>query len=157
MIDTLTNTYVKAASFTSNLPLPKLFSVDNKYSNLLKEFPSLLSEPHYNKLIKRSTVRRVATEVPPTFSRHRRLDPLTTKIGKSEFEFLINSSIRRPFNCRFCSPLRLIPKKESNDWRPCTNLRRLNRVTIPDRYPLPYIHDLNITVLSQTVFPNRIY
>ena len=43
-------------------------------------------------------------------------------------------------------------KKKDGGWRPCGDYRRLNSVTIPDRYPLPNIANFTARVASSTVF-----
>ena len=52
LIDPLTNFSVNAIEALNNILLPKLFLVDNKYMNILKEFPSIISSPDYNKEVK---------------------------------------------------------------------------------------------------------
>uniref|UniRef100_A0A1X7UDL1 Reverse transcriptase domain-containing protein n=1 Tax=Amphimedon queenslandica TaxID=400682 RepID=A0A1X7UDL1_AMPQE len=42
--------------------------------------------------------------------------------------------------------------KKSDDWRPCQNYRALNRITIPDRYPFPHLHDLTSTLNGAATF-----
>ena len=43
-------------------------------------------------------------------------------------------------------------KKKDGGWRPCGDYRRLNNLTIPDRYPLPHIADFTSRISSSTVF-----
>ena len=43
-------------------------------------------------------------------------------------------------------------KKKDGGWRPCGDLRRLNNITIPDRYPLPNVADCTARIAGSTVF-----
>ena len=39
------------------------------------------------------------------------------------------------------SPLFLVPKKDGG-WRPVIDFRRVNQITVPDRYPMPVLNDI---------------
>ena len=43
-------------------------------------------------------------------------------------------------------------KKKDVGWRPCGDCRRLNNITVPDRYPLPHIADFTSRIAVSTVF-----
>lgn len=152
LIDPLTNLSINTISNYCKISLPKLFSVEDKYTSLLRQYPSLISEPDYSKPVKHSTVHRIETKGVLPFTKPRRLDPIKYKIAKSEFDFLVKSGICRPSKSSVTSALHLVPKKDPNDWRPCGDFRRLNFVTIPDRYPLPHIHDVNINMKNKKIF-----
>lgn len=44
-----------------------------------------------------------------------------------------------------------MPKKDGS-FRPCGDYRRLNHVTVPDRYPLPFLHDFTSNFLGKVIF-----
>jgi hypothetical protein len=79
------------------------------------------------------------------------LDPEKHRIAEEEFLSLEKAGIIRRSNSPWASPLHLVPKKDGS-WRPCGDYRRLNAVTVPDRYPLPNMQSLNDRMAGCTVF-----
>lgn len=49
------------------------------------------------------------------------------------------------------SLLHLVPKV-IRSWHACGDYRVLNAVTKPDRYPIPYIHDITAIVQGKKIF-----
>lgn len=45
----------------------------------------------------------------------------------------------------------MVPK-DTTDWRPCVDFRFLNRITKPDRYPIPHIQDFTHALEGMKVF-----
>ena len=79
------------------------------------------------------------------------MDPEKLASAKAEFSAMEKAGIIRRSNSPWSSPLHMVKKKDGG-WRPCGDYRRLNTVTIPDRYPLPNIADFSSRIAGSTVF-----
>ena len=107
----------------------------------------------------RPTVSRplnLVTELPTIYSLNldllaRRLDPKKLASAKQEFSAIEKAGIIRRSNSPWSSPLHMVRKKDGG-WRPCSDYRRLNTVTVPDWYHLPNIADFTSRITGLTIF-----
>lgn len=67
---------------------------------------------------------------------------------------MLHAGLNRPISCPFSSLAYLGGKKEGS-WQLCVDYRKLNRVTIADKYLIPVIQEMSDELQGATLLQSR--
>eukprot|EP00253_Pinus_taeda_P003091 PITA_03091 len=82
----------------------------------------------------------------------RRMNPNLRDIVKEELQKLLNVNFIYPISdSRWVSPCIIIPKNNGK-WRVCIDYRELNKATLKDHFPLPFINQVLDTLAGKKYF-----
>lgn len=154
IIDPLTTLHSTAqVSYIQFQSVSTLYSdINTKFNQLLMSYKEITQPQNFVSTIPLHNVRHyITTNGSPVYAKPRRLDPQKLSIAKKEFAYMMENGICRPSKSSWASPLHLVPKS-NGEWRPCGDYRKLNSITVPDRYPIPHVQDLNHNLKNKTVF-----
>ncbi|GFX10919.1 hypothetical protein TNCV_511791 [Trichonephila clavipes] len=74
------------------------------------------------------------------------------KVAKIEFQHMLDLGHMHPSSSNYSSPLHMVTKKESNDWRSVRDFRALDAQTKKDKYPIPSILDFTSDLHGARIF-----
>ncbi|UYV81644.1 K02A2.6-like, partial [Cordylochernes scorpioides] len=143
LIDGITNLSIRGViQSISDMGNIWTLNSSSKVSAILTKYPNLCRPPSDFVEAKHSVKHYIPTRGQPIHSKARRLDSQRLTLAKAEFQYMLNNGIIRPSNSPLASPLHLVSKRDES-LRPCGDYRRLNAVTLPDRYPIPRLDDFH--------------
>lgn len=115
-------------------------------------YPNITKLPDPDQPVKHNTVHYINTKGPPVTAKPRRLAPDRLKIAKAEFQRMLQLGHMRPSKSQYSSPLHMVPKKGSVEWRPVGDYRALNAQTVKEKYPIPSIADFTSELHGKQMF-----
>lgn len=125
--------------------------LSNDIASLLNEFKQLVIQNHNTQPSPSNVTHLIETSGTAVFSRPRRLSGEKLAAAKKEFAYMVKQGICRPSCSNWASPLHMV-RKTNGEWRPCGDFRALNAKTVPDRYPIPFVHDVTNILHNKRVF-----
>lgn len=151
LIDGLTKLSSTGGLTTASVHSVTVVATDHPFRDLLVEFRDVTLPTTMKSAAQHDVTHHIQTKGPPVSSKCRRLAPDKLEAARKEFQVMSELGICRPSSSSWASPLHCVQKK-NGQWRFVGDYRGLNQVTVPDRYPVPHIHDLLNAFQGKSIF-----
>eukprot|EP00253_Pinus_taeda_P020812 PITA_20812 len=94
----------------------------------------------------------IDSNVKPVRQPQRRMNPMLQDVVREELQKLLRVNFIYPISdSQWVSPLVVVPKKNGK-WRICVDYRQLNKATLKDYFPLPFIDQVLDTLAGKSSF-----
>ena len=121
-------------------------------TELVQEFAGSFSAPGKKLGLTHVAEHTIETgETRPIYQANRRLPYATRQAALDERDKMLGEGVIEPSSSPWCSPILLVKKKDGSV-RFCVDLRKVNEVTLKDRYPLPNISECLDTLAGSKWF-----
>lgn len=149
LMDKRSRRTVQCSFLKCNIPSVRLVNYNDQLQDVIRQF----QQREDNTTLPDSPENRhhIITNGTPVFARPRRLDPEKSAEVKSQISALLDQGVIRPSSSNWSSPIHLV-RKPDGSWRMVGDYRALNTITLPDRYPLPYLQDFTYILHGCEVF-----
>lgn len=142
--------FMKENDISLNINIQSKVLINNTgLESLLTKYNSLFNEEYS---VAETTFRHsIVTTGNPIFSKPYRVSASENKQIEEEVENLLNHGLITKSCSPWASPVILIKKKDGTN-RFCVDYRKLNSVTVKDRYPLPRIDEIFDSLGGNSIF-----
>lgn len=151
LVDEKTGLHTCGGRATSSIFGVTTIGLCHPFRDLLQEFREITVPTTIGSVAKHDVKHFIQTKGPPVAFKVRRMSPDKVNAAKKEFKLMCDLGVCRPSSSSWASPLHCVPKKDGQ-WRFVGDYRALNKVSVPDRYPVPHIQDLLYAFQGKSVF-----
>ena len=152
IIDGETLLQARTTEDKSNTPTITMINENIPFYDILNEFPSVTHPTALeNTQVKHDVEHYIETTGPPIHCKARPLPPGKYERVKKQIEQLVELGVCRESKSNWSSPLHVVTKK-NGELRLCGDYRRLNAITVPDRYPIARLQDFTYKLHGKKYF-----
>lgn len=127
------------------------YDTSNTFQKLLRDYTDVTNINTNIGSAKTDIYHHIEIKGRAVFARPRRLCPKRLVAAREEFGLMCKQGLCRPSKSNYASPLHIV-EKSNGEYRYCGDYRALNRITVPDRFPIPYIQDFTHNLNGKTIF-----
>ena len=114
----------------------------SQVEELLSEYVDIFGDPTCHAKVEAQII-EVEPGARPSLQRSYSVSPAKCKIMDEKLDLLLEKGYIEPCTSEWAAPSLLVAKGDTGmEYRLVTDFRKLNKVTIPDRCPLPRIDDI---------------